>query len=107
MIDRAELDTAIHNVNLRMRSHGGGIELTSMTEDGDVSVRFTGMCCGCPYKALTWRGTVQPMLRSVEAVTGLSAPGVRISEEAEDRLMRYAANEYSTATPTTHPSGGP
>lgn len=94
MISRSDLDIVIGNVNTRMQSHGGGIELTSVTDNGHVSVRFTGMCCGCPYKALTWRGTVRPMLEKVRDVTGLEAPGVRISEEAEQRLRRYVATEY-------------
>ena len=59
-----------------------------------LSVRFTGMCCGCPYKALTWRGTVYPMLSQIEGVTIVDAPGIRISEEAEERLQRYAATPY-------------
>lgn len=94
MIDQAELDNVKHDVSLRMRSHGGGIELTTVSETGHLSVCFTGMCCGCPYKALTWRGTVYPMLSQIEGVTIVDAPGIRISEEAEERLQRYAATPY-------------
>ena len=94
MIDKTDLDAVVHAVSLRLRSHGGGIELTAVSDTGDVSVRFTGMCCGCPYKALTWRGTVYPMLSQIVGVTTVDAPGIRISEEAEERLQRYEATPY-------------
>ena len=100
MIDKAELDNVVHDVSLRMRSHGGGIELTTVSEAGHLSVRFTGMCCGCPYKALTWRGTVYPMLTQIEGVTTVDAPGIRISEEAEERLQRFAATPYKPTRTT-------
>ena len=86
MIDTDALAVEIKRVSTRMRSHGGGIELTSVDQTGRVVVRFTGMCCGCPYKALCWHGTVEPMLSATEGVTALDAPGIRISEEAAARL---------------------
>ena len=107
MIDKTDLDSVVHDVSLRLRSHGGGIELTAVNEVGDVSVRFTGMCCGCPYKALTWRGTVHPMLSRIDGVTSVDAPGIRISEEAEERLQRYAATPYERTLATGSVRRGP
>lgn len=88
----APLDEAVVRVNTAMRTHGGGIEVVAAGEGcGDVEVRFTGMCCGCPWKALTWTATVEPALRAVPGVRTVSASGVRISEEAADRLAAYRA----------------
>ena len=89
MIDLDFLTDEIARVNLRLRAHGGGIDLVHVSEAGAVDLRFTGMCCGCPYKALTWNGTVRAILSRVPGVSSLTAPGVRISEEAEARLSAY------------------
>ena len=89
MIDDELLTSEVARVNHRLRAHGGGVDLVNISEAGVVELRFTGMCCGCPYKALTWNGTVRPILSRVPGVSALAAPGVRISEEAEARLSAY------------------
>lgn len=89
MIDVDLLTDELARVNLRLRAHGGGIDLIHVSEAGVVDLRFTGMCSGCPYKALTWNGTVRAILSQVPGVSALTAPGVRISEEAEARLIAY------------------
>lgn len=86
MIEPAALADAVVWVNGRMRSHGGGIELVEATDDGAVEVRFIGMCCGCPWKPLTWFGTVEAALRAVPGVVSVAAAGTRISDEAQSRL---------------------
>ncbi len=86
MIEPAALADAVVWINGRMRSHGGGIEVVQATEDGAVEVRFIGMCCGCPWKPLTWFGTVEAALRAVPGVVSVAAAGTRISDEAESRL---------------------
>lgn len=103
MIDPDALAMEVKRVSIRMRSHGGGIELTSVDQAGRVVLRFTGMCCGCPYKALCWHGTVEPMLSAIAGVTALDAPGVRISEEAAARLR---ASMSSTDLPSGETAGG-
>gem|GEM_PF-4706247 len=86
MIDTAALDDALRWVNGRLRSHGGAVELVEARDDGAVTVRFAGMCCGCPWKPLTWEGTVRGALGAVEGVTSVTAPGTRISDEAAARM---------------------
>lgn len=88
MIDAGALDECGTYLNTRLRSHGGAVEL-SAAADGSVEVRFGGMCCGCPYKALTFEGTVRPTLERVPGVTAVHAPGTRVSGEASTRLQRY------------------
>ena len=99
MIDLDLLTDELARVNLRLRAHGGGIDLIHVSAAGVVDLRFTGMCSGCPYKALTWNGTVRAILSQVPGVLALAAPGVRISEEAEARLTAYTD---SVAARTSH-----
>jgi len=91
-VDRAALEDAIRWVNGRMRSHGGGIEITAI-DGGAVTVRFVGMCCGCPWKPLTWFGTVHDALIAVPGVESVAAPGTRVSDEAAVRLRRTLAGK--------------
>jgi Fe-S cluster biogenesis protein NfuA len=85
MIDPIALDRTISRLNAHLRAHAGGVEVTSVVADR-VQLRFTGMCCGCPFKALTWRATVKPAMLELDGVLNVDAPGVRISDEAEERL---------------------
>jgi Fe-S cluster biogenesis protein NfuA len=69
-------------------AHAGGLQLVGVEDGGSVTVRFTGMCCGCPLRPVSMAGLVRPALLSVEGVTAVSAEGGRISAEAESRLVR-------------------
>lgn len=92
MIDQGALDDAIVWINTRLRNHGGGIELVEATDgdaargSGRVTVRFTGMCTGCGWKAMTWFGTVKDALEAVPGVGSVDAPGTAVSEVAEARV---------------------
>ena len=88
-VDPQRLDAAVAWVNTRMRSHAGSVSVTRVGADGVVELAFGGMCCGCPYKALTLHGTIEPALTAVDGVTGVEAPGARISVEAAERLAHY------------------
>src|ERR1700736_2623062 len=86
-IDRSLLDRRIHELNRVMDGHAGAIELVGVSESGEVELRFTGMCTGCPYRPLTMAGTIRPVLLAVPGVTKVAAMGSRISAEAEQRLV--------------------
>lgn len=58
-----------------LSTHGGGIDLVEVTEDGTVKVRLTGGCCGCPSAQATLTQVVEnalkakiPEVKKVEAV---------------------------------------
>lgn len=80
---------AVAAVGAALASHAGGLELAGVGEDGAVTVRFTGMCTGCPYRPLTMAATVRPALLAVGGVTDVQAVGSRISAEAQRRLAGY------------------
>jgi len=64
MVEREKIEQVIRDdVAPRLESHGGGIELVSVAEDGTITVRLTGACGGCPGARMTLRGVVEQLLR--------------------------------------------
>jgi Fe-S cluster biogenesis protein NfuA len=87
IVDREALDNAVVWCNGRLRMHGGGIEVVSVSDaSGTVTVRFTGMCTACAWKTLTWFGTVRDAIAAVPGVRDVEAPGTRVSEQAAARF---------------------
>jgi Fe-S cluster biogenesis protein NfuA len=87
-IDHELLDERLARVSKALDAHAGGIELVRIDDDGEVRVRFTGMCTGCPLRPVSLNGLVRPVLESVDGVTGVAAEGGRVSREAEARLVK-------------------
>lgn len=73
-------------IDHRLRAHAGGLELRSVSADGVVSVRYTGMCTGCPIRPLTTAATVRPALLALDDVREIEVVGGRLSEFAERRI---------------------
>ncbi len=47
-----------------LRSHGGGVELLGCDEEkGEVRVRLSGACMGCPFSQQTLRMQVEMVLK--------------------------------------------
>ncbi|MEA1912936.1 MAG: NifU family protein [candidate division WOR-3 bacterium] len=59
-----------NDVKPYLKSHGGSIELISVSEDGLVKVRLTGACGGCMLARATLKGFVEKVLKS-------KVPGVK------------------------------
>jgi Fe-S cluster biogenesis protein NfuA len=94
----ASVEERVQELSALMRTHAGGLELESVSDDGAVRVRFTGMCCGCAFRPLTMAGTIRPALAAVAGVTRVEAAGTRISAEAEERIataLAGVANPWS------------
>ena len=58
-----EVRDAMHEVQAYARSHGGNIELAGVSEQGEVRVRLSGTCRGCPMSAITLKLGVEQRLR--------------------------------------------
>ncbi len=56
-----ELEVILDKIRPMLRGDGGDIQLVS-EDDGFVSVRLTGACCGCQGQAMTLQGAIEPML---------------------------------------------
>lgn len=65
-----KVKSAMEDVQAYARSHGGSIELVTVSEEGDVTIRMAGACRGCPMSALTLKHGIEEQLR-------LLVPGVR------------------------------
>jgi Fe-S cluster biogenesis protein NfuA len=85
-IDRVRLDQRIAFVNRVMSAHGGRIEVVDVSDDGNVQVRFAGLCGGCAMKPLTMESIVRPSLCALADVTTVVAIGVRVSDEVRQRI---------------------
>src|SRR2546421_647915 len=86
-IDRSLLDRRIHELNRVMDGHAGAVELVGVSESGEVELRFTGMCTGCPYRPLTMAGTIRPALLALPGVNQGAARGSRNPAGGEQRLV--------------------
>ena len=107
----ADLVSSLSSV---LHSHAGGLELVDLDDDGDVTVRFTGMCTGCPLRPVTFTGVIKPALLQLEGVESVHAEGGRLSRHAEARLADGMASLGSTrllaalgCPGPTSTSGGP
>lgn len=85
-VDRTALEQRVHEVSTFINMHAGGLELSHVSDEGDVEVSFTGMCTGCPYRPVTMVATVRPALMEIPGVRSVTAVGSRVSEQAERRL---------------------
>lgn len=82
---------AVRALSRAMRGHGGGLELVA---DGAVpTVRYTGMCAGCPGRPACHEGLVAPVLLGVPGVRGVDAPGTRVDPAARARLQQFTGGE--------------
>lgn len=80
------VEERVARVDRLLHAHAGGIELRRADPDGRLLLRYTGMCTGCPFKALTTEATVRPLLMEIDGVHAVEIEGGRISEEAQARL---------------------
>jgi Fe-S cluster biogenesis protein NfuA len=54
----------------RLQADGGDLELLSVEDSGQVHVRLTGACAGCPMSTMTLKQSVERELRA--AVPGVT-----------------------------------
>ena len=61
---------AMADVQAYARSHGGNIDLLSVSEGGEVRIKLRGTCNGCPMSGITIRLGIEERLRVL-------VPGIR------------------------------
>lgn len=59
-----EVLAAMKGVQAYAQSHGGRIELVTVTPEGDVHLRLKGTCAGCPLATVTLKLGVERALRA-------------------------------------------
>ena len=65
-----QVRAAMLDVQAYARSHGGQIVLLGVSNEGDVSIKLTGACNGCPMSGLTLKHGIEEQLK-------ILVPGVR------------------------------
>ncbi len=59
-----------------LHSHGGNVELLSVSDEGVVHLRLEGSCHGCPSSALTLKSTIEEAIyEKAPDVTGIEVEG--------------------------------
>lgn len=90
--DRNELISAVnrqlHEIRPYLLAHFGDVELESLDDEGNLKVKFTGACAGCPAQPVTFGATVAPILEAIPGVASVSRTG-SISKYAEARIRKY------------------
>lgn len=65
---REEIEIVLDRIRPMLMGHGGNIEIVGIDEEaGKVSLRFTGVCTGCPSSA----GTIQGISQEIKSVPGV------------------------------------
>jgi Fe-S cluster biogenesis protein NfuA len=89
----AEVESVLaKDVRMFINSHAGDVKVVDITDDGDVTVEFSGACGKCPALSATFAIRVMPAVQSVAGVRGVSADNVHISEAALERVARLFGN---------------
>jgi len=89
------VERAVAAVSSLFRAHGGGVAL-SAERNGEIELRFTGMCAGCPSRPVCLATTVRPALLAVRGVRSVTAAGTRIDPSAAARLAAFTDSGFGT-----------
>lgn len=92
------------DVRPRVESHGGGVALESVSEDGEVILRFYGACTHCQLLPVTVGGRVMHTLKAVAGVKAIKVRDMRVSEKALERIERFFAPPPSRNASSCPPS---
>jgi Fe-S cluster biogenesis protein NfuA len=84
----AVLDTQVRPL---LAVHGGGVDLVELTPAGEVRLAFSGACCGCSLKSVTYALGIRQKLMPIPGVTEVTVEGVRLSKAALERAERMYA----------------
>lgn len=61
----AQVKDVMSDVQAYARSHGGQIHLLGVSDEGEVKVKMTGTCRGCPMAGVTLKLGVEAQLRKL------------------------------------------
>jgi Fe-S cluster biogenesis protein NfuA len=91
------VERAIAELNLALRTHGGAVECTGF-DSATVRLRMAGLCAGCLFKPVTTAATIRPFIAERLGMN-VEVEGARVSAEAEERLARaFASSAYEQLT---------
>lgn len=68
---KEQVKKALEQIRPALQADGGDVQFVDVTEDGDVQVRLTGACAGCPMSQMTLKAGVERALK--QAVPGINS----------------------------------
>lgn len=78
----ARVEAALERVRPLLASHGGNVELLSISPQGEVHLKLLGSCHGCPSSQATLKNAIEEAIFALAAdVAAIHVQGV-VSEEA-------------------------
>ena len=60
---REKVDRALQKVRPSLQADGGDVELVGVNEEGQVKVKLTGACGGCPMSQMTLKMGIEKVLK--------------------------------------------
>lgn len=84
-------DLIATDVSRFLDSHVGTVEVVSVTDAGDVTLRFAGACNACPALPVTFESAVKPRLMAIPGVRTVTTERVNISNAAAARVAALFA----------------
>ena len=60
---KEKIEEALKDVRVMLARDGGGVELVEASDDGEVKLKLTGTCGGCPYSQMTLKNLVEKTLK--------------------------------------------
>lgn len=79
MVSKYDVAQVLELVRPSLIADGGDVELVDVSEDGEVTVRLTGACKGCPLSQMTLANGIERILKE-------RVPGVTRVVPTEDSL---------------------
>jgi Fe-S cluster biogenesis protein NfuA len=76
-----------------IRGHAGDVHVVKVSEQGDVTVEFSGSCTACPLRPVTFGTAILPAFEGVAGIREVLCQSVRVSPHA----MRRMAQMFGTA----------
>jgi Fe-S cluster biogenesis protein NfuA len=61
-LSREKVEAALDKIRPHLQADGGDVRLIDV-KDGEVKVKLTGACAGCPMATMTLRAGVERVLR--------------------------------------------
>jgi Fe-S cluster biogenesis protein NfuA len=84
--DERQVLDALDDVRRRIRAHAGDVEVVSISEEGEVTLAFTGTCIACPAQAMTIGAAVLPAIEKLAGVRGVLVKGMTVSPQVITRI---------------------
>jgi Fe-S cluster biogenesis protein NfuA len=62
-MDKAKVQEALNKIRPQLQADGGDVELVDVSDTGQVKVRLTGACGGCPMSQMTLKMGIEKFLK--------------------------------------------